>query len=131
MGQPVGQRPVGVAGTAEPGPKCGHGHLLALESPPPAVVDESDVASDRCQAGVGIVGPQQQAVFRAGGEHPVRLGGSAGDEVVDHDGDVALIASHDDRLGTEDAPGGVDPGDPPLPGRLLVAAGAVDLAGEI
>jgi len=35
-----------------------------------------------------------------------------------------------ERLLALELMGGVDPGDNPLPGRLLIAAGAVDLAGE-
>ena len=67
----------------------------------------------------------------AAGEHAVGLGGGLGDQVVDQDADVGLIAA-EDEVGSAacDVLGGVDAGDEALAGGFFVAAGAVDLAGE-
>ena len=64
----------------------------------------------------------------AAGEHAVRLAADAlVDQVVDEHADVGLIAAeHEGGVA-----GGGDPGDEALYGRLFVAAGAVDLAGEV
>ena len=50
------------------------------------------VVADRGEAQVGIILAQQQAVLGAGGEHAVRLERALGDEVINEDADVGLVA---------------------------------------
>ncbi len=80
--------------------------------------------------GVGVVEPQPQAKLRPGGEHPVRLVGAAAHQVVDQNADVRLVATQDHRGLAAHPPDRVDPRHDPLRRRLLVARGAIDLAGE-
>ena len=56
--------------------------LLALEQRPAAVVHEAQLAAEGRQALVGVVGPQEEAVLAAGGQHAVGLPEVLGDEVV-------------------------------------------------
>ena len=49
------------------------------------------------QALVGVVGAQAQPVLGARGEHAVRLGDAARDQVVDHDAEIAVGARDDER----------------------------------
>jgi len=72
------------------------GGLLVLEDGPAVVVHQADPAAQRRQAGIGVVAAEVQAVFRPRGEHPVRLVGWAGYDVVDQDADVGLVAAEDD-----------------------------------
>ena len=48
---------------------------------------------DCAQTQVGIVLAQMQAVLGARGEHPIRLAGAVGHQVVDQDPDVGLFAA--------------------------------------
>ena len=73
---------------------------------------------------------KRQPVFGARGEHAVRLGDAARHQVVDHDADIAFGAVEDDRRARRRRARGVEAGDQALRGRLLVAGGAVDLAGQ-
>ena len=50
--------------------------------------------------------------------------------VVDEHADIAFVTARNPRLAVPGAERGVHPGHEPLRGRLLVAGGAVDLAGE-
>ena len=74
--------------------------------------------------------PERQAILGAAGEHPIGLVDAAGDEIVDQDADVGPRAVEDQGRIALDRQGGVDAGDQPLGGRLLVAGRAVDLTGE-
>ena len=80
---------------------------------------------------IGIVGTQRQAVLGARGEHAVGLDHTLGGEVVDQHAEIGLGAVGDE-IGRAPAgrQGGVDAGEQALGRRLLVAGGAVDLAGE-
>src|SRR5262249_31203306 len=83
------------------------------------------------QALVGVVGAQPQPVLGARRKYAVGLGNTAGNEVVDHDAEVAVGAGDGEvGRGAAGQQGGVDAGGKPLGGRFLVAGGAVDLAGE-
>ena len=73
---------------------------------------------------------EQQAVFGTAGEHAVRLVGALGDEIVDEDADVALVASDDQRRLLADLVHGVDTGKQALRRGFFVAGRAIDLAGE-
>ena len=65
-----------------------------------------------------------------GREHPVRLLGSLGHEIIDQHPDVGLIAAQDQRRPALDLSRGVDPGDKPLSGRFLITRRAVKLASK-
>ena len=93
--------------------------------------DQADAPAERRQAAVGVVVPQQQAILGPAGEHAVRLVDALGHQVVDQDADVGLAAVEDERRLLLDLQRGVDAGHQPLGGGLLVAGGAVDLAGEV
>ena len=82
------------------------------------------------EAPVGAVVAEEQAVLGSRGVEAVGLGELAGDEVVDHDADVGLGAAELDGVATERQACGVDAGHEALGGGLLVAGGAVDLAGQ-
>src|SRR3546814_4552878 len=75
------------------------------------------------------VDAQAEPVFRARGQHTVRLGNALKHEIVDHHADIRIGAI--EREGGEIARRrrGVDTGNKPLRCRLLIAGGAVDLAG--
>ena len=91
---------------------------------------EADGVAEGGEALVGVVGAEGEAEFGAAGEHAVGFGGGFGDEVVDHDADVGLVAGEDEAVFALDFAGGVDAGDEALAGGFFVAGGAVDLAGE-
>ena len=90
----------------------------------------------RAQAAVGVVLAQHQAVLGARGEHAVGLVRRLGHQVVDQHPDVGFVAAQDQLVtgAVRTAVQGqrrVDPCHQPLCGRLLVAGGAVHLAGEV
>ncbi len=129
-----GERPLGRGAVGQPGggERGEDGVAARLLRPGPLVAsarDQAEVVGERRQAEVGVVAAQQQAVLRARGQHPVGLDELLGDEVVDHHAEVALVAPQDDRVAPGRPSRGVDAGEEALPGGLLVAAGAVDLAG--
>lgn len=84
--------------------RLGQGHQIPGQAPTPVfepgpsvVVDESDTPPFWGQAQVRVVDPEQEAVLRAGCEHPVGLEASLGDEVVHQDADVRLVAAEGER----------------------------------
>ncbi len=48
---------------------------------------------------VGIVGTKRQPILRTGGEHPIRFSDATGDEIVDHDTEVAVCPVEHYRVG--------------------------------
>ena len=98
--------------------------------PRPFGPDQAEPFAERCQSLGRIVGPERQAVLGPRGEHPVRLGDPAGDEIVDHHAEIAVGPPDRDTLQSAGQPRRVQPGQQPLRRRLLVARGAVDLPGE-
>ena len=94
-------------------------------------LDQPQRQSGRRQTLVGIVGAQAQAVFGARGEHAIGLGDAARHQVVDHHAHIAVGARDDEIAPTSGRlERGVDAGGDTLGARLLVAGGAVDLAGQ-
>ena len=64
-----------------------------------ALPDRPDAADGDALAGqplIGVIGPQRQPVFGPRGEHAVRLGDAARDQVVDHHAEIALGAVEHD-----------------------------------
>jgi hypothetical protein len=47
---------------------------------------------------IGIVGAQGEAVFRTGCEHPIGLGHTARNQIVDQDADIGLGPVQNDRV---------------------------------
>ncbi len=108
-----------------------HALLLGLEILPGLIADEADAAAMGGEAAVGVVDAQVEAELGARGEHAVGFDGSLADEIVDEDGGVGLAAIEGERRLAFDGEGGVDSGHQALAGGFLVAAGSVDLSGEI
>ncbi len=102
--------------------------LVLLEA---SFVDEADIAAEGGESSVGIVLSEEEAVFSAGGKHAIGFVDTFGDEVVDHDAQIALAAIDNERIGLFEFESGVDTGDEALAGSFFVACGAIDLTGEI
>src|SRR5260370_42343621 len=65
---------------------------FALEEFPPLIVDQPKLAADGRQTQVRVVLAQRQTILGAAGEHAVRLGRTAGDEVIHQHADVSFAA---------------------------------------
>ena len=64
-------------------------YRVGFAIPLPAV-DQTELVADRHEAQIGIVFAQHQPIFRPGGEHPIRLPGAPGNQIVDHHRHVRL-----------------------------------------
>ena len=73
---------------------------------------------------------QAQAVFSAAGEHAVRLGHTAGNQVVDQHTEVGLVAARRPRLLALHLQRSVGTGQQALSGGLLITGCAIDLSGK-
>ena len=82
----------------------------------------------RREPDVGIVLPEQDAVFRPRGEHPVGFIDPFRNEVVDQDTDVRLVPAQDKGLLSAQLPVGVDTRHNPLRRGFLITRGSIDLA---
>ena len=98
---------------------------------PGFIVDEAEAAAVGSEAAVGVIDAQVEAELRARGEHAIGLVGALGDEVVDEDAGVAFGAIHGERRLAFEPQRGIDAGHDALAGGFFIAAGAVDLAGEV
>ena len=107
------------AGLFEAGEFGFDGGALGFEVAEVARRQKTDFVAEAAEAQVGVVLAQEQAVFGAGGEHAVRLGGAFGDEIVNEDADVGFVAAEDDGAFALDPTDGVDAGDESLARRLL------------
>ena len=103
---------------------------LAGERSKARLIHQTKFMADRGQPRIGIVLAQLQPVFGAAGEHPVRLQGAVGNQVVDQHAQVGLVAARRPRGFVLHQTRGVDPGQQTLRRSFLVAGGAIDLAGE-
>ena len=81
----------------------------------------------RSQTLVCIIGPEPEPVLGPRREHPVRLGDTEGDQVVDQDAEVAIRPIDDEGLCQHR----IQSGDQPLGRRFLIARSAVDLTRHI
>ena len=104
--------------------------LLRLEEAPALIVHQAELAAQRRQAQVGVVLAQQQAILGAAGEHPVRLPGPSGHQVIDEHAEIRLAALRHPGLALAASQRRIDAGDNALRRGLLVPGRAVDLAGE-
>ena len=85
----------------------------------------------RRETPVSVIDAQMQPELGARREHAVRLVGPLGDQVVDQDAGVALGAVQRERRLALELQRRVDSRHDALAGSLFVAAGPVDLPGEI
>ena len=104
---------------------------LVLETTPLHIADQPEPPARLGQAQVGVVLAQHQPILGATGEHPIGLGRSARDEIVDHDAEIGLVATRQPGVAALHRKGCVDAGEQALRRGLLVAGRPVDLAGEI
>src|SRR5829696_2720275 len=105
------------------GPAC-------LKIRPPFIVHKSSIPAARRQTQVSVVDSKKQPVLRARREHPVRLETSFGDQVVDEDADVCLVAPQLECRLAARTTRGVDARDHALGRGFLVAGSTVDLSRE-
>ncbi len=78
----------------------------------------------------GVVLPHRETELGARGEEPIRLVHATGDEIVDQHPDVRSLAAEDHRLEPQRMRRGIQSRDDPLPPRLLIPGGPVDLPRE-
>ena len=103
------------------------GGVLFLHGGKTLVGDEANVVPELCEPPVGVVLPQEQAVFAAARHDAVGLVRTLGHKIVDECADVALRAGENKgRLPREPARG-VHAGNKALYGGLLVTGRAVEL----
>jgi len=103
---------------------------FGTERRPAHVVHQSEFAPLFSQAQIGIVLAQLQAVFGARGEHAIRLGHTAGDEVVDQHAEIGLVAARTPGLAALRLQRGIGACEQTLRSGFLVAGGTVDLTGK-
>ena len=75
-----------------------------------------------------IVGPQRETILRPRGEHAIRLGDAARDQIVDHHTEISFGAIENDRGTLACSRGRIESRDQALRAGLFVSRGAVDLA---
>ena len=63
-----------------------------------AIRQKADFVADFRKPQVGIVLAKQEPVFGPGREHPVRLDRSLGDQIVNQNADVCLVAPKDNGI---------------------------------
>src|SRR3569623_502509 len=105
--------------------------LPRLERAPALVVAQAERAPRRHQPIDRVVLAQQQPEFRARGQHAVRLLRATRRQIVDEHAEVRLLAPQHERRAPRQLERGVRTGDEALHRGLLIAARAVDLAGEV
>jgi len=79
---------------------------------------------------VGVAAAKQHPVLGARGEHPVRLVHALRDQIVREHAEIGLVPAEGQRLLPSGRQRGVGAGQKPLGRGLLIAGGAVELAGE-
>ena len=79
---------------------------------------------------VGIILAQQQAVFRATGEHPIRFAGAQSYQIIDQHAEIGFVALRIPGVPLLHASCSIDPGEQTLCRGLFVAGGAIDLASK-
>src|SRR5262249_43192960 len=97
---------------------------------PPLIAHEARAAAARREPQISIVGAQQQTKLRAGREHPVRFQAAFGDQIVDEDANVRLVAPELEPVAAASKARRVDPRDQTLRRGFFVTGRAVDLPGE-
>ncbi len=87
--------------------------------------------SSRREAHVGVILPEQYAIFGARREHAVRFIHALRHQIVYEHADVSLVPTQHERGLPFHREGRVNSGHQPLSCRLLIAGGAIHLPGEI
>src|SRR5437764_87152 len=93
--------------------------------------EQADVVAELGETEVGVVLTEDEAVFRPGCEHAVGFDGAFGDEVIDQDTDVGLIAAKNNWILASNVACGVDSSHKSLSTSLFVARSAVYLTRAI
>src|SRR5260221_12098508 len=101
---------------------------LAVERAPADIVHHAEPATGLGESQVRIVLAQHEPIFRAAGEHAIRLRNTAGNEVVDQDTDIPFVAPRAPSMLVPDEQRRIDTRDDSLRRRFLVAGSAVDLS---
>src|SRR6266850_4291188 len=104
---------------------------LAIEDVPAPIIDDPKAAASLGQSQVGVVLAQLEAIFSAAGEHAIRLRYAPGNQVVDQDAKVGLVASGPPRRLVLRAQRRIQAGEQALRRGFFVTRRAIDLAGEI
>ena len=104
--------------------------LFRFKQRPAFVVHEAEFARSRCQAEVGVVFAQQQAVLGATGEHAIRFARALGHKVIDQHAQIAVAALGNPGFALAQVLHGVDASDQALRRGFFIACRAIDLAGK-
>ena len=107
-----------------------HGIALAVEGIPAHIIHQPQAAADFGQTHVSVVFTQHQAIFSPAGEHTIRLGYTARNQVVHQYAQIGFIALRTPRLASRNLQRGINTRQQSLRGGLLIASGAIDLAGK-
>src|SRR5262249_52739789 len=102
----------------------------SAEQVPPLIVHKAGRPAAWREPEIGVVDPQQQTVLRTGREHAVGLETTLGDQIIDQDANVGLVASEAHARQSLRAPPSIHSRDESLSGGFLVTGCSVDLAGE-
>ena len=87
--------------------------------------------SQRSQTDVGVVLPEQNAIFGPGGEHAIGFVDAFGHQVVDQYADIGFVAFQNDRTLPFHCPVGIDARYQALRRRFLISRRTVNLPGEV
>src|ERR1700722_6309359 len=82
------------------------------------------------QAQIGVVGPQAEPKFGARGEHPIRLGHTLGDEIVDQNTNISLRAADQNGLPATRSARSIEAREEALSGSFFVARCPSDRAAK-
>ena len=108
-----------------------HLRLLFFKNTPSFVAYYANRAAFRSQSNVGVVCSHAHAVFGSAGKHAIGLTDSLGEQVIDHDSNIAVTAAESKRALALRRQASIDTRDEALTCRFLVARCSVDLSGQI
>ncbi len=80
------------------------------------------------QPKISIVLPEQKPIFSSRCEHPIRLRRSLGNQIINQNSDVCLVAPNDNGIQSFGSAGGVDSSHESLGTSLFVSRRAINLA---
>ena len=80
------------------------------------------------QPQIGIVLPEQEAVFAARGHHAIRFRRSLGHKIINQRADIGFAAVQHHAFAAQQLTGGIDSRHQPLRSRLFITGTAVKLA---
>ena len=91
---------------------------------------QSKFVGQRCEAEIGIVLAQQNAVFGTGGKHTVGLINSFINKVVNKNANVCLVSAKHQRLAIRKPQMGIDTGHNSLRRSFLITGGTINLTSQ-